>query len=452
MRIILVSPQYLNTITGSGGLYVLELSRELALRNYDVTVLTLGVKSLKEEETITLDIPKIYKKKNKCKVRVKRFFTGDSRNIESPFEGQKENEIKRLKDFNQSVLQFLCSQENKNALIHLNGHFMIPSLAKEIKRLNGYKIVTSINTIESISEARKHKNGAGRRLINFIKTKEKDALLFSDYVILWSNALKEEISWIFPDISKKAKIKVIPFGIPSNFIEKTVLNDEKSNLLKDKYNITNDFIFNLNRIDPSKGIEYLIMAFPKLIKKLRKHYQNGNPKYYLLIAGLLEDKNIWYYNKLKKLIKGIKDKEIRKSVQINIDSSIISDKEFLHKISKLFVMPSIVSPFGMSMIEAVIKGSPFVVSGVEGILNILNISNVEIPFTIVKGGAVVNFLNPITRTDYLVDALFYVLTNYSKVKSSIMDLQKKLINRYSWKKIIEENISIYRKLLGEQNN
>ena len=450
MKIILISPQYFGTITGSGGLYALELSRELAIRNYDVTVLTMGIKDAKEEETVTLNIPKLYKKKNKCKVKVKRFFAEDSRTISSPFEGRKEEEIKRLKNFNQSVLDFLYSQPRKKTIIHLNGHFMIPSLAKEIKKLSQYKIVTSMNTIESISEAKKEKDGAGRRLINFIKAKEKDALLFSDYIILWSNALKEEISWVYPDIYKKARIKVIPFGIPSNFIVKNVLNNEKSDLLKDKYNISNDFIFNLNRIDPSKGIEYLILGFPKLIKKLRKHYGYKSLEFSLLIAGFLEDKNTWYYNKLKKLIEKIKDKEIRKCIQINTNPSVIADKEYLHKISKLFVMPSIVSPFGMSMIEAIIKGSPFVVSGVEGILDILNISNVEIPFSNVQGGAVVNFLNPVTRTDYLVDALFYVLTNYPKAQSSIMDLQKKLINRYSWKKIIEENISIYKKLMGKK--
>ncbi len=447
MKIILISPQYLGTITGSSGLYVLELSRELALRDYDVTILTLGIKGAKKKEIITLDVPGIYKRKKKCQVNVLRFRADDSGSIKSPFEGSKQEEIKRLKNFNQSVLEFLYSHVKEKTLIHLNGHFMIPSLARDLKKLDRYKVVTSIHTLESISEARKGKEGVGRAIINFIKTKEEEALLFSDNIILWSNALKEEISWIFPDIYQKAKIKVIPFGIPSNFIEETSLSDEKRNLLVKKYNIHNNFLFNLNRIDPSKGIEYLISAFPKLIKKLQKHYKDRSVNYSLLIAGLLENKNMWYYNKLKKQINKIKDKHVRKNIQIYTDPSVISDKEFLHKMSKVFIMPSIISPFGMSLVEAVIKESPFVVSGIEGILNILDIKDVETPFSTVNGGAVVNFLNPITRVDYLVDALFYILINYSKVKSSINDLQKKLINKYSWKKIIEQNIAIYKKLM-----
>lgn len=453
MKVVLISLQYLGNITGSGGLYALELSRELAVRNYDITVLTFGLKNAKAKEEITLDMPELYKNisnarigKKNCKVKVRRFWSHDSKFIKSPFEGSKDKEIKRLQEFNKKVLKYLDKNVKEKCLILLNGHFMVPSLAKELKKINRFRIVTSIHTLESISEARKGKDGATRKLINYIQNKEKEALLFSHYVILWSISLKEEISWIFPDIYKKINIKVIPFGVPSGFIDKTHLNDEKIQFLKERYNISDNFIFNLNRIDPSKGIEYLILAFPMLIKKLRKHFNDRSFNCSLLIAGFLEDKNLWYYNRLKKLINEIRDKDIKKNIQICTDSSVFNDKQYLHKMAKVFVIPSIVSPFGMSLIEAIIKEEPFVTSGIEGILDILNITDVEIPFSIVPGGTVINFLNPLTRVDYLADALFYVFTNYDRVKSSINKLQEKIIAKYSWNKTIEQNIAIYKKV------
>lgn len=447
MKFFLVSPQYLGTITGSSGLYVLELSKELAYRGNDVTVLTLGIQDAQPEETLNLPLLKTYPKRSKYSIKIKRFWTKDSKKIISPYDGNKEEEIKRLKDFNQSVSQYLYSAVRTKSLIHLNGHFMVPSLARELKKSNKCKIITSIHSIESYTEAKKNKGHISPNLINFIKIKEQDALLNSDYIFLWSEALKEEIAWIYPQIFKKINIKVIPFGIPSSFLEKVQINQKIQNLLMYKYKLNHDFIFNLNRIDPSKGIEYLIMAFPIFIKKLRKHYNDKSINYNLFIAGLLETKNNWYYKKLIRQIKNIKEKDIRNNIIISTDSSIIEDKNILYKMSRIFAMPSIVSPFGMSLIEAITKGSPFVASGIEGILNILGLNKVESPFSRVSGGTVVHFLNPISRVNHLAEALFYIHTNYEKVKSSLKTIQKKLINKYSWKKNIDQHINIYNKLM-----
>ncbi|MBU1076916.1 MAG: glycosyltransferase family 4 protein [Spirochaetes bacterium] len=449
MKIILISPQYIGTITGSGGLYALELSRELAIRNYDVSVLTFGIKDAPEAEEITLDVPEVYKGKKKCSVKVRRFFTADSGSIRSPFEGSKDDEIRRLKEFCELVLKYLDRHVKERTLILLNGHFMIPSLAKELVKFERFRVVSSIHTLESITEAKKESDGAGRKLISYIQSKEREALQYSHFLILCSEAVKEEISWIFPDMFEKLNIRVIPYGIPSGFVEDTKLNDEKMSHLKEKYGISHNLIFNLNRIDPSKGLEYLISAFPAVMKKLKKHNKGETQEYSLLIAGLLEEKNIQYYDRLKKMISNIKDEQVRSSIRLSTDPSIINDKKYLHKMAKVFIIPSIVSPFGMSLIEAVIKGVPFVASGIEGNLEVVNITEVQIPYSIVAGGTVVNFLNPMTRVDYLVDALFYVLTNYSKVKDSLDKLRRQVIKKYSWRNIIEKNISLYDEVMGQ---
>ncbi len=283
--------------------------------------------------------------------------------------------------------------------------------------------------------------------MHYIQEKEKEALLYSDVVIFWSQALKGEIAWMYPDIYKKSNIKVIPFGIPSNYIGERSLNPEKIILIKEKYKLTDNFIFYLGRIDPSKGIEYLIQSFPRVLTKLKESKRISIENISLVIGGLLEKKNKIYYEKLERLRHQIRDKKTRNNIHLIPDQSLLIDKEYLYRLASTFVLPVVMSPFGMSLIENIIHGTPFVASGVEGILDIVNLKKVKEPYTLVEGGAVVNFLNPIKRIHNLTEALTYTLLNKDKLKNTINPLQKRVIKKYCWEKIIRQNLTIYQQLL-----
>ncbi|MDD5065683.1 MAG: glycosyltransferase family 4 protein [bacterium] len=449
MKIFLVTPQYLGTITGSGGLYVLELSRELSLLKHDVEVLTPLVGNQKEEETISLEACCCASPRQSGKVTVRRFPIPDSRLIRNPFEGSKDTEIKRLDVFKEKVIQYLSRNANKKSIVHLNGHFSIPGMARDLKKFPRLKIVTSIHSLESISEAKKEENSISKFLLHYIQEKEKDALLYSDCVIFWSQALKDEIAWMYPDIIKQARINVIPFGIPRHFTEDEFLAPEKVILIKEKYKITDRFLLYLGRIDPTKGLEYLIHSFPPLIRRLKAALGQQYQPYSLLIAGLLEFKNAMYAEKLQKIKNQIKDEEIRDSIHIVPDSSVIIDKEYLYRLASVFTLPIIVSPFGLSLIEAIIKKTPFVASGVEGILEILNLPKINAPFIPVKGGVVVDFHNPMNRMENYTEALYHAVLHHDKLKKSILSLRQRTLEKYSWKKLINRIIAIYKGLMKE---
>lgn len=441
----LVTPQYLRTITGSGGLYALELSRELAVRNFSVTVLTPLVGRYPPEETVVLEVPGAGRSSRKGKVKIRRLPVSDSPSIRNAFEGNKETEIKRLQEFKAAVLNYLRSETGGKCIVHLNGHFMIPSLARDLKPHGRFRTVTSIHSLDSIVETRKE-NPVSKYILDYIQEREKEALLFSGQVIFSSPSLKEEAAWMYPDEFGKSRIRVIPPGITKGFMKRENVDPEKAVLLKEKYRLSDHFLFYLGRIDEPKGLEYLISSFPRLVEKLKERQGAQYQKLTLLIAGLLEKKNQPYYEKLTRLVKTIRNREIRESISIFADPSVIIDKEALIQLASVFVLPLVVAPFGLSLIEAVIKETPFVASGVEGIMDILSVRDLKSPFRSVSGGAVVEYSNPFQRAENLTEALFHVISRYPAFKKSVLPLGKRLSRLYGWDRLIRETIGIYQRL------
>ena len=434
MKLYLVSVQYLGSIAGSGGIYVLELSKELAKEGIEVNVITMGIGDNKEFEEIEVE-------NADKKIKVYRLWTSDSKNIKGPFEGDKKEEIKRLKDFSQKVLEFFSANKinGKDVIIHLFGHYMIPSLARQLKKISNFRIVTTLYALESISEARKGDEGrGGRDLIKFIQKRERDSIIYSDFIIVRSNSIDEELSWMFPDIYDKNKVIIIPGGVSNFFVKKSKFSYEDIELIKRNFNISGKLFLSINRIDPAKGLEYIISAYSNAIK-------NYNEKSTLLIAGWLEEKNRWYYKRLLHQISKIKDKRIRDSIKIIINLKS-EDKLLLYHIASFTILGFIVTPFSITLVESILKEVPFIIPGIESVLDILKVEKVVQPFVEVNGGILVYFLNPVKRVEYIEKGIQYALKNESKLKKDIKVLKPQM-ERYLWKNSIKLYIDVYKRLI-----
>lgn len=443
MKIYIVSAQYIGSITGGGGIHVVDLSRELAKLGHKVTVLSMGIGKNKKEETITLKDPfNPDPEKRECKVKVIRFWTSDSRRINGPFEGTKLEEINRLEEFGKRVIDYLKKHSEKT-IVHLHGHFMIPSIAKELREKTRFRIVTSIHTFESISEACKGKNGAGPKFIEFMRQKEEQAIKYSDILIVRSKAVKDQISSMFPETVKSANIAVISSGVSSVFIHHPKLAGEQLDLLRQKYRIKGKFIFNLNRIDPSKGIEYAIESLYKSIKKLKKMGKNNNAETTMVIAGMLEEKNQWYFERLQKLAKKFK---LEGNISFHTDISE-EDKIGLFNLADIFLLPSIIEPFGITIVEALSKDVPVIAAGVEGPKDIMGVKKVDIPYVWANGGAIVYYEDPTKRAEYLSEAIIDVLTQPEKVKKLVKKGKRKVLSIYAWESLVKRKLDIYKKAL-----
>ena len=430
LRICLISVQYIGTITGGGGIHVVNLSKELAKMGNDVTVLSMGIKNLPESETITLD---------GARINIRRFFTQDSYKISNPYEGSKREEINRLHEFCEKVLAFVL-KENFD-IIHLHGHFMIPSIAKQLKEKKcSAKIITTFHAFESLIELTKEEYMTSKEIINFIVQKEREALTYSDAVIIASKHLLNELRKVHGDLMDKINVKIIPSGV-SNDLIKYERNYQIIEEIRQK--IGCDYIlFNLNRIDPSKKIEYIINALPDVCRKLKK-------KIALLIAGKLEKRNIDYRNYLKKLASEIMKNHPDISIVI-MENIPEAEKILLYDAADVFVMSSPTEPFGITILEALARGTPVVVTDAPGPREIFNIrDSFNTPFLVMKYGVLVNFQSP-HKIDNLSAAIAYLLKNLEHFRRHSDEMIKFVKQSYSWTTVARKVLEVYKELLKEK--
>ncbi len=447
-EIIIVSAQYIGSISGGGGVHVVELTRELGKLGYKVLVLSMGLGKNKLKETITLEDPyNPDKKKRKAKIKVVRFRPKDYKNLNSCFEGTKQQEIDRLTEFKNRAVDYLVKhyKNRDDIVVHIHGHFVVPSMAKELKEQTKLKIVTSIHTFESISERAKAKDGAGAKFVKIMEEMEEIAIKNSDYLIVRSKKVKQQITELFPKTVRKTKVAIISSGVSSVFINHPGFDNKILEKIKKKYNVSGDLIFNLNRIDPSKGIEYIIKAYPRVYKDLRK-LKGKDYKMSFVICGMIEEKNKWYYERLTKLISEIKDKEIRDSISIH-QNITEEDKIGLFQLAKVFILSSIIEPFGITIVEALAKNIPVIAAGVEGPMDIMGVKKVDVPFKVADGGIIVNYETKSKRHSYLYEALKFVFLNPDKIKKKVLKGREKTLRKYGWEALVMEKIDIYNKTL-----
>ncbi len=445
MKIIIVGAQYIGSITGGGGVHVVELTRELGKLGHEVEVLCMGLKDSPAQEQVILEDPhNPDPDKRKAKVKIVRFFPKDAASINSPFAGTKRQEIDRLLNFKKMVLDYLL-EEQRGCLVHIHGHFAVPAMAKELKEKGTYKIVSSIHTFESISERTKGSDGAGEEFVKLMEEMEREAIENSDHLIVRSEQVKQQVTKLFPGAMKKTPTTVLPSAVSSVFIHSPPQTEDKLTEIREKYNIGGDLILNINRIDPSKGIENLLLAYAELYENLRQ--TRPGTRLSLVVAGMLEKKNYWYLEKLKGIISGIPSEETRNSISIHQDIPE-QDKLALFDLAKVFVLSSLIEPFGITVVEALAKDVPVVASGVEGPKDILGQNKVKSPFSLADGGLLVDYEDPDKRAHMLFEALKYVFENPQEMKERTERGKTKTLAQYSWEALVQRKISIYKSLCG----
>ncbi len=394
-----------------------------------------------EEEVILEDPHNPDPKRRKARVKIIRFFPKDAASINSPFAGTKQQEIDRLMSFRKMALEHLMEKQY-SCVVHLHGHFAVPAMAKELEKNRNYKIVTSIHTFESISERTKGRDGAGEEFVEIMQGMEREAIENSDHLIVRSEQVKKQVTKLFPQAMQKTPCTVLPSAVSSVFIHSPAHDQETLSVVRRKYNVDGDLVLNINRIDPSKGIENLLLAYSMLYKYLART-SSKDYRMSLVIAGMLEKKNQWYLDKLHEIISGIDSAEIRKSISIHQDIAE-DDKLALFDVAKVFVLSSLLEPFGITVVEALAKDVPVVASGVEGPRDILGKHKIEAPFSLADGGLLVDYREPGKRSENLFEALKYVFENPKDVTARTMQGKTKTLAQYSWEALVQRKIEIYK--------
>ena len=217
-------------------------------------------------------------------------------------------------------------KEIKPDIIH--AHWIIPQgwIASKIKKKFGVPYVVTSHGSDIMG------------LKGFTNIK-KSTLNNAKKITVVSNAIKKEILTKI-DSSLKNKINVIPMGVDTKLFNP----NKKDNSLKRKYQIKGPFLLFVGRLAPEKGIDLLIEAMPKVLKKV------STAKLMIIGRGTLE----------KELKQKVKDLDIQESI-IFLGALRNNQLPKYYATADIFVCPSRREGSPVSYIESLACGTPIVV-------------------------------------------------------------------------------------------
>ncbi|OQA52450.1 MAG: Mannosylfructose-phosphate synthase [candidate division WS2 bacterium ADurb.Bin280] len=211
------------------------------------------------------------------------------------------------------------------------------------------------------------------------------------------------------------KITVIHNGYDSRLKKPAGSNDLK--IIRDKYNLENDYLLHVGTLEPRKNLNFLIDVFFEVIKDPK------NKNLSLVITG----KKGWYYEglfeKVEKL--NLKDKVIFTGY---IDEK---DKAALYQGAKIFTFPSLYEGFGLPPLEAMACGVPVISSDTSSMPEVIGDAGI--------------LISPRKKSAWIE-----AITKLNRDSSLYREMQKKNIeqvSKFDWKQTARKTIEIYEKCL-----
>lgn len=168
-------------------------------------------------------------------------------------------------------------------------------------------------------------------------------------IITVSEFSKLDILRFFPSCPKD-KIFVTPLGVNKHFkpLDKKYCKD----YIKNKYKIEDDFILYIGGFSSRKNVKYLINAYSKIKKDLKKHHK-------LVLGGGLKDEGLMLYDLVK--LMGLSNDIIFTGF---LDDTILP---IFYNSCEAFVYPSIYEGFGLPPLEAMSCKAPVITSNCTSI-------------------------------------------------------------------------------------
>jgi D-inositol-3-phosphate glycosyltransferase len=160
--------------------------------------------------------------------------------------------------------------------------------------------------------------------------------------------------------ANRTKIAVISPGVNHNIFKPY---DSAKSRLKLDLPADKKIILFVGRIDPVKGLEFLIEA----IYKLTQTYPGFQNNYQvLLIGGDIKDKEFWKNREVKKIKKLIYRKNLDCCIKF-LGSKPQYILPYYYSAADVVVMPSVYESFGLVVLEAMASGSAILASEVGGL-------------------------------------------------------------------------------------
>lgn len=300
----------------------------------------------------------------------------------------------------------IIANEGKFDVIHAHD-WLVAYAAKTLKNSYDIPIVSTIHATES-----GRNSGIHNETQRYINDTEWMLTYESTEVIVNSNYMKRELQSLFG--LPFEKINVVPNGININMFSGV----ERDYDFRRQYALDNEkIILFMGRLVYEKGVQHLISAMPKIL--------SGYHDAKLVIAG-----------------KGGMTDELK--AQVN--SMGISNKVYftgymdskqvckMYKCADVSVFPSTYEPFGIVALEAMLSGTPVVVSDIGGLNEIV---------THGENGMKSYAGNPNSIADSILELLYNPQLSQEVVKKA----KNMVKNEYNWAKIAQDTHFTYQKAI-----
>jgi len=237
----------------------------------------------------------------------------------------------------------------------------------------------------------------------------------SKRVIVASNSMKNEVEGHFRLPSWK--IDVIPNAVDASKYEITV----DRALVKRRFGIDSSerIVLFVGRLVPQKGVEYLIMATPKIVAQ--------HPEARIVIVG-----DGWSKDQLWNLAASTGYRHKITFLGFLSDQDLIE----LTLSSDVLVVPSIYEPFGIVALEGMAAGVPVVASNTGGLAEVIEHD---------KTG----FLAYRENSDSIAWGVNKILSDSDYASQLVQNAKRKIREVYSWDAVAKRTVETYEKALGE---
>ncbi len=302
----------------------------------------------------------------------------------------------------------IIAEKGSFDVIHAHD-WLVAYAAKTLKTAYSIPLVCTIHATEA-----GRNSGIRDEQQRYINDTEWMLTYESSEVIVNSNYMRSELQRLFG--LPYEKINVIPNGVNLNMYD----GIEKDYDFRRKYAMDNEkIILFMGRLVYEKGIQTLIAAMPKILN----HYHDAK----LLIAG-----------------KGGMIDELRNQVNyLGLGNKVYftgylgsKDVQRMYKCADVSVFPSTYEPFGIVALEAMLSGTPIVVSDVGGLNEIVD-------------HGVNGMKSYAGNANSLADSILTLLFDQKLCDTVTKNAVSKVKDEYNWTKITKNTHFAYEKAIAE---
>ncbi|MFH1836624.1 MAG: glycosyltransferase family 4 protein [Candidatus Omnitrophota bacterium] len=438
MKIAIVTLQYKETATGGGGVHVQKICEQFVNMGLDVTILSIHTnKTLPGSDLKEWKVP--YSISDQDGLKVARFLI--DKNIEQPYDGNKNTELERIKRFADTVLDWLKERPKEFDVIKLHGHHIIPGyMARELKGSDA-SIISYLHALETT-----YVTGKGDFVGAFDGTTEvlekirkwEAMCCYADHIIVNSPIVRDEIKGIIKECEEDAekyydKIMLLASGCNGDFL---MQEEEINSKLKEIPEVIDLVTF--CRVDPSKGVEYSI-------KGACKAAEGSSYRFCLTIAGIPASPE--YIDLLKKETLNLPD---NLEVKFNLLDAISSteEKKYILDNKHIYILPTLKEPFGMSLIEASARGNMIVSADTNGPRYMFESDKGErTEWGIVTPRGVLAAITEDHHKNFSQNvgrAIVWVVDNWSGSRDRVKNFNKKIKEVWTWEGIGKQYLELFK--------